>query len=187
MDIVPILFQLLLVFFLIAMNGFFVAAEQTLAKLRYEGIRAESLLGKDAKQSRQSAIAAIKGGRAQLLLSTDLAARGLDIPAVDYVINLDFPESAQVYQHRAGRTARAGHQGAVITLIDFKEAVKLEQLGKKLGIEFERLPRAAAPSAHRPARQRGPRSARPTKAVKAVKPLREIKADKSAKRPRKKQ
>lgn len=163
------------------------AAEQTLAKLRYEGIRAESLLGKDAKQSRQSAIAAIKGGRAQLLLSTDLAARGLDIPAVDYVINLDFPESAQVYQHRAGRTARAGHQGAVITLIDFKEAVKLEQLGKKLGIEFERLPRAAAPSAHRPAKQRGPRSARPTKAVKAVKPIREIKADKSAKRPRKKQ
>jgi len=163
------------------------AAEQTLAKLRYEGIRAESLLGKDAKQSRQSAIAAIKGGRAQLLLSTDLAARGLDIPAVDYVINLDFPESPQVYQHRAGRTARAGHQGAVITLIDFKEAVKLEQLGKKLGIEFERLPRAAAPSAHRPAKQRGPRSARPTKAVKAVKPIREIKADKSAKRPRKKQ
>ena len=166
------------------------AAEQTLAKLRYEGIRAESLLGKDAKQSRQSAIAAIKGGRAQLLLSTDLAARGLDIPAVDYVINLDFPESAQVYQHRAGRTARAGHQGAVITLIDFKEAVKLEQLGKKLGIEFERLPRAAAPSAHRPAKQRRPRSARPAKAVKAakaVKPIREIKADKSAKRPHKKQ
>lgn len=166
------------------------AAEQTLAKLRYEGIRAESLLGKDAKQSRQSAIAAIKGGRAQLLLSTDLAARGLDIPAVDYIINLDFPESAQVYQHRAGRTARAGHQGAVITLIDFKEAVKLEQLGKKLGIEFERLPRAAAPSAHRPAKQRGPRSARPAKAVKAakaVKPIREIKADKSAKRPHKKQ
>lgn len=163
------------------------AAEQTLAKLRYEGIRAESLLGKDAKQSRQSAIAAIKGGRAQLLLSTDLAARGLDIPAVDYVINLDFPESAQVYQHRAGRTARAGHQGAVITLIDFKEAVKLEQLGKKLGIEFERLPRAAAPSAHRPAKQRGPRSARSTKAVKAVKPIREIKADKSAKGSHKKQ
>ena len=163
------------------------AAEQTLAKLRYEGIRAESLLGKDAKQSRQAAIAAIKGGRAQLLLSTDLAARGLDIPAVDYVINLDFPESAQVYQHRAGRTARAGHQGAVITLIDFKEAVKLEQLGKKLGIEFERLPRAAAPSAHRPAKQRGPRSARPTKGVKAVKPIREIKADKSAKGSHKKQ
>ena len=162
------------------------AAEQTLAKLRYEGIRAESLLGKDAKQSRQSAIAAIKGGRAQLLLSTDLAARGLDIPAVDYVINLDFPESAQVYQHRAGRTARAGHQGAVITLIDFKEAVKLEQLGKKLGIEFERLPRAASPSAHRPARQRGTRSARPAKAAKAVKPICEIKADKSAKRPHKK-
>ena len=142
------------------------AAEQTLAKLRYEGIRAESLLGKDAKQSRQSAIAAIKGGRAQLLLSTDLAARGLDIPAVDYVINLDFPESAQVYQHRAGRTARAGRKGAVITLIDFKEAVKLEQLGKKLGIEFERLPhaKAAVPAKKgKQTRQHGPRAARPAR------------------------
>ncbi|MEE0481347.1 MAG: DEAD/DEAH box helicase [Mitsuokella jalaludinii] len=142
------------------------AAEQTLAKLRYEGIRAESLLGKDAKQSRQAAIAAIKGGRAQLLLSTDLAARGLDIPAVDFVINLDFPESAQVYQHRAGRTARAGRKGAVITLIDFKEAVKLSELGKKLGIEFERLPpaRAAVPAKKgKQTRQHGPRAARPAK------------------------
>ena len=142
------------------------AAEQTLAKLRYEGIRAESRLGKVAKQSRQAAIAAIKGGRAQLLLSTDLAARGLDIPAGDSGINLDFPESAQVYQHRAGRTARAGRKGAVITLIDFKEAVKISELGKKLGIEFERLPhvRAAGPAKKgRLTRQHGPRAARPAR------------------------
>ncbi|WP_295712629.1 DEAD/DEAH box helicase [uncultured Mitsuokella sp.] len=125
------------------------AAEQTLAKLRYEGIRAESLLGKDAKQSRQSAMAAIKGGRAQLLLSTDLAARGLDIPDVDYVINLDFPESAQVYKHRAGRTARAGHEGAVITLMDVKESLKLEKLEKRLGIKFEPLPKTAGSTAAR--------------------------------------
>ena len=139
---------------------------RTFAKLRYEGIRAESLLGKDAKQSRQAAIAAIKGGRAQLLLSTDLAARGLDIPSVDFVINLDFPEGAQVYQHRAGRTARAGRKGAVITLIDFKEAVKLSELGKKLGIEFERLPhaRAAVPAKKgKQTRQHGPRAARPAR------------------------
>lgn len=125
------------------------AAEQTLAKLRYKGIRAESLLGKDAKQSRQSAMAAIKGGRAQLLLSTDLAARGLDIPDVDYVINLDFPESAQVYKHRAGRTARAGHEGAVITLMDVKESLKLEKLEKRLGIKFEPLPKTAGSTAAR--------------------------------------
>lgn len=117
------------------------AAEQTLAKLRYEGLRVESLLGRDGKQARQSAIAAFKKGEAQLLLSTDLAARGLDIPQVDYVINLDLPESAQVYQHRAGRTARAGATGAAITLIDLKEAYKLEQLEKRLGIHCERLPR----------------------------------------------
>lgn len=122
------------------------AAEQTLAKLRYEGLRVESLLGRDGKQARQSAIADFKKGTAQLLLSTDLAARGLDIPQIDYVINLDLPESAQVYQHRAGRTARAGATGAVITLIDLKEAYKLEQLERKLGIHFERLPRQKSPA-----------------------------------------
>ena len=122
------------------------AAEQTLAKLRYEGLRVESLLGRDGKQARQSAIADFKKGTAQLLLSTDLAARGLDIPQIDYVINLDLPESAQVYQHRAGRTARAGATGAVITLIDLKEAYKLEQLERKLGIHFERLPRQKFPA-----------------------------------------
>ena len=122
------------------------AAGQTLAKLRYEGLRVESLLGRDGKQARQSAIADFKKGTAQLLLSTDLAARGLDIPQIDYVINLDLPESAQVYQHRAGRTARAGATGAVITLIDLKEAYKLEQLERKLGIHFERLPRQKSPA-----------------------------------------
>lgn len=120
------------------------AAEQTLAKLRYEGLRVESLLGSDGKQARQSSLADFKKGTATLLLSTDLAARGLDIPQVDYVINLDLPESAQVYQHRAGRTARAGAEGAVITLIDLKEAYKLDQLEKRLGIHFERLPRQRA-------------------------------------------
>ncbi|MFV0636346.1 DEAD/DEAH box helicase [Mitsuokella sp. WILCCON 0060] len=145
------------------------AAEQTLSKLCYEGIRAESLLGKDAKQSRQSAMAAIKGGRANLLLSTDLAARGLDIPDVDYVINLDFPESAQVYKHRAGRTARAGHKGAVITLIDVKESLKLEKLEKKLGIHFERLPKAHGEIAGRKKRPvRAASSGKPEKSSKSL-------------------
>jgi len=115
-------------------------AERTLMKLRYDGLSVDSLLGTRGKQQRQQAIARFKAGKTRLLLSTDLAARGLDIPDVDYVFNLDLPESAQVYLHRAGRTARAGKHGTVILLADIKEACKLEQLEKHLGIHLKKVP-----------------------------------------------
>ena len=57
--------------------------------------------------------------------------------------NLDLPENAQIYQHRAGRTARAGAKGAVVTLADIKEAYKLSNLEKSLGIEFKALKKKA--------------------------------------------
>lgn len=121
-------------------------AERILAQLRYEGFMVGTLLGHNNKQARQKAIADFKAGRIKLLLSTDLAARGLDIPEVDYVFNLDLPESPAVYLHRAGRTARAGAKGTVITLADNKEAYKLQQLEKSLGIEFKPLKGGAAPA-----------------------------------------
>ena len=114
-------------------------AEWTLEKLRYDGIKADSLIGKANKVTRKQAIANFKSGKIQLLLSTDLAARGLDIENVDYVINLDFPENAQMYLHRAGRTARAGATGSVITLVDRKELDKLAELESKLHIKFRNL------------------------------------------------
>jgi len=118
-------------------------AERTLAKLRYDGLAVDSLLSTRGKQARQQAIARFKAGKTRLLLSTDLAARGLDIPEVDYVFNLDLPESVQVYLHRAGRTARAGKRGTVITLADIKEAYKLDQLTKRLGIKLHKVPAGA--------------------------------------------
>lgn len=124
-------------------------AERILAQLRYEGFMVGTLLGHNNKQARQKAVADFKAGRIKLLLSTDLAARGLDIPDVDYVFNLDLPENAQVYLHRAGRTARAGAKGTVITLADNKEAYKLAQLEKKLGIEFKPLKGGDKPASAR--------------------------------------
>ena len=118
-------------------------AERTLEKLRYEGLQVESLLGNADKMARKNAVAAFKAGRLRLLLSTDLAARGLDIPDVDYVINLDVPETAQIYLHRAGRTARAGAMGRALTLVDYKEAQKLAQLEKKLSVSFSLLKKPA--------------------------------------------
>lgn len=114
-------------------------AERTLSKLQYEGIRAGSLLGHSGKMERKQAIADFEKGKLQLLLSTDLAARGLDMEGIDYVFNLDLPDSAQLYQHRAGRTARAGASGMVITLADAKEDVKLAEMEKKLGIQIRSL------------------------------------------------
>ncbi|MBR4695538.1 MAG: DEAD/DEAH box helicase [Selenomonadaceae bacterium] len=116
-------------------------AERALEKLCYEGIRAVSLLGNADKMARKHAIADFRKGKAQLLLSTDLAARGLDIQDVDYVFNLDMPESADVYRHRAGRTARAGAKGSVITLADGREAAKLKKLEESLGIALKQLRR----------------------------------------------
>ena len=78
----------------------------------------------------------------ELLISTDLAARGLDIEDVDYVIHLDLPEDVRTYRHRAGRTARAGKEGAVISLVDERELDKLKALAARMEIELTRLPRA---------------------------------------------
>ena len=114
-------------------------AERTLEKLRYDGIRAEALLGHQGKQARAKALQDFRSGKATLLLSTDLAARGLDIADVDTVFNLDLPEDAKTYLHRAGRTGRAEKEGRVVTLADLKEALKLERLSKSLGIEFRRM------------------------------------------------
>lgn len=113
--------------------------EKTLSQLRYEGLSAESLVSAGGKQERQHAVSSFSKGKVRLLLATDVAARGLDIPGIDYVVNLDVPENAQGYLHRAGRTARAGAQGAVITLADLKEAYKLELLEKQLKIELKPL------------------------------------------------
>ena len=100
------------------------------------------MLGQERRDQRRAALDAIRAGRAELLISTDLAARGLDIEDVDYVIHLDLPEDVRTYRHRAGRTARAGKVGAVISLVDEKEQGRLKALAARMEIELARLPRA---------------------------------------------
>ena len=117
-------------------------AAHALEKLRFEGIQAVALIGQERRDQRRAALDAIRAGRAQLLISTDLAARGLDIEDVDYVIHLDLPEDVRTYRHRAGRTARAGKAGAVIALVDEKEQGRLKALAARMEIEITRLPRA---------------------------------------------
>lgn len=111
--------------------------EKTIEKLAHQGIAAASLIGSDYKMARKNAVADFAKGKVTLLLATDLAARGLDIPGVDYVFNLDLPENDKVYLHRVGRTGRAGAKGTAISLVDSKEIMKLVTIGKKLSVNFQ--------------------------------------------------
>ena len=95
--------------------------------LRKRGIRSTYLEGEMAQTQRNQAISRLKESVVNVLVSTDVAARGIDIDDVDFVINFDLPYSADTYLHRIGRTARAGKKGSAISLV---EAHDYKLLGK---------------------------------------------------------
>ncbi|BBB90275.1 MAG TPA: DEAD/DEAH box helicase [Methylomusa anaerophila] len=106
------------------------------AKLNYHGLKAAGLHGNSAKESRKKAMDDFKSGRAQLLVASDLAARGLDIPGVTHVFNLDLPDDAQAYLHRVGRTGRAGQSGAAVSIVTRQETLRLQKYAKALNINI---------------------------------------------------
>ncbi|HHW7567742.1 TPA: ATP-dependent RNA helicase SrmB [Mannheimia haemolytica] len=95
--------------------------------LRKRGLRSTYLEGDMAQTQRNQAIARLKEGIVNVLVATDVAARGIDIDDVDFVINYDLPYSADTYLHRIGRTARAGKKGSAVSLV---EAHDYKLLGK---------------------------------------------------------
>ncbi|UVT17728.1 MAG: DEAD/DEAH box helicase [Nitrospira sp.] len=92
--------------------------DEVTAMLAGRGHRAEAIHGGMSQGQRDRVMQAFKTGQTELLVATDVAARGLDIPQVSHVINYDLPSSAEVYVHRIGRTGRAGREGAAITILD---------------------------------------------------------------------
>lgn len=113
--------------------------ETSLSKLLYHHVKAVSLAGKAGKKARRKALADFSAGRIELLLATDIAARGLDIKGVEAVFNLDLPEDGAVYLHRAGRTGRAGEAGLAVTLVAPQEKEKFHALLQSLQIEAKLL------------------------------------------------
>jgi len=89
--------------------------------LQNTGIRAQPIHGGITQSQRDGAISALKTGRISVLVATDVAARGLDIPGVDHVVNLDMPANAEDYTHRIGRTGRIGNQGIATTFVGSSE------------------------------------------------------------------
>ncbi|HEX2779577.1 MAG TPA: DEAD/DEAH box helicase [Gemmatimonadaceae bacterium] len=89
--------------------------------LNGRGYRAESLHGGMSQEQRDRVMKKFRSGNAELLIATDVAARGLDIPQLSHVVNYDVPSAPETYVHRVGRTGRAGREGVAISLIEPRE------------------------------------------------------------------
>ncbi|MEX2415135.1 MAG: DEAD/DEAH box helicase [Paenibacillaceae bacterium] len=106
------------------------------AKLTYANLEVESLYGEAGKQDRAAVMQRFSSGRLQLLIATDIAARGLDVESISHVINFDPPVDAEKYVHRSGRTGRMGRSGTIITLVTANDKYLIGKFATKLGILF---------------------------------------------------
>ena len=113
-------------------------ANRVAEKLERAGIQAQRIHGNRSQSARTDALEGFKSGRYRVLVATDIAARGIDVPALGHVINFDVPVSAEDYVHRAGRTARAGLSGTAITLFSREEEDALRSIERFTGKTIER-------------------------------------------------
>lgn len=105
-------------------------------KLQYHKVKSTAIYGNASKEERQRALDSFRRGKCNVLVSSDLSARGLDIPEVSHIISLDFPVNPDEYLHRAGRTARGDNSGVSVCLITNKDIEILQSYEKAFGIEF---------------------------------------------------
>lgn len=97
-------------------------------KLEKQGLGVEVIHGNKSQNARIRALANFTSGQAWILVATDVAARGIDIPEISHVINFDLPHEPEVYVHRVGRTARAGARGVAWSLVDPSEVGRLKAI-----------------------------------------------------------
>ena len=102
-------------------------------KLDKAGISAAAIHGNKSQGARTKALAGFKSGRIRVLVATDIAARGLDIPLLPHVINFEIPNIPEDYVHRIGRTGRAGANGVALSLVSADETTFLRDIEKLIG------------------------------------------------------
>ena len=114
-------------------------ADRVVKKLSLAGIPANAIHGNKSQPQRQRALDEFRRGTTRILVATDVAARGIDIPGVSHVINYELPNVPEQYVHRIGRTARAGKDGNAIAFCAEDERAYLKDIRKTTGAELERL------------------------------------------------
>lgn len=110
--------------------------DNMVTKLNYHKLKAYGIHGEAFQEERKKAIDNFKSGKIQILVSSDISARGLDIEGVTHIINIDIPEEPVYYLHRAGRTGRMGAYGRVISIITPPERKFIKKFEKTLSTPF---------------------------------------------------
>jgi ATP-dependent RNA helicase RhlE len=108
-------------------------ADKVTRMLLKNGIRAEAIHGNKSQNARQNALSNFKAQSTRVLVATDIAARGIDIDDMDYVINFEIPNISETYVHRIGRTGRAGAMGTALSFCDAEEKIYLKGIEKLVG------------------------------------------------------
>ncbi|HTZ87044.1 MAG TPA: DEAD/DEAH box helicase [Solirubrobacteraceae bacterium] len=140
-------------------------ADRLVKRLDGRGLSAVAIHGNKSQAQRDRALSRFQSGKADTLVATDLAARGIDVEGVSHVINFDPPADHQTYIHRIGRTGRAGKGGVGVTFVGSSERREMQQLARRLGLshglggEGRRSERAPGGS-HKRSRRRPPAATR---------------------------
>jgi ATP-dependent RNA helicase RhlE len=103
-------------------------ADAVTRNLERDGFPAAVIHGNKSQNARQKALNGFRDGSVRILVATDIAARGIDVPGISHVVNYDLPDEAESYVHRIGRTGRNGAEGIAVTLCDPSETEKLRQV-----------------------------------------------------------
>ena len=111
-------------------------ADQLVKYLSKQGVTASAIHGNKSQNARQRTLDAFRKGEEHILIATDIAARGIDIPEVSLVVNYDVPTTPEAYVHRIGRTARAGRDGRAITLCAPEEQKHLRDIERLIKIKL---------------------------------------------------
>ena len=114
--------------------------EEIALDLQARGMRAAGISGDVAQNERERLVARLRTGALDVLVATDVAARGLDVDRIGLVVNFDVPRENEAYVHRIGRTGRAGREGTSLTFFTPREQFRLRQLERTTGVKMEEVP-----------------------------------------------
>ena len=114
-------------------------AQEIAEKLTREGYDIDALHGDLTQQQRDKVMGQFRDKSLQLLIATDVAARGIDVQGITHVINYELPDDIEVYTHRSGRTGRAGNTGISMSIVHARELYKLKQIENMVQQPFHRL------------------------------------------------
>ena len=112
-------------------------AQRVADDLVERGFKARALHGDMAQGAREKALAKFREGKLQVLVATDVAARGIDVTGVTHVVNYSCPEDEKTYVHRIGRTGRAGATGVAVTFVDWQDLHRWKMINKALDLPFD--------------------------------------------------